>query len=154
MNLNFLFLIYYFFYRCNISITGSVIGHMCFSGLIYSHKFLVLLYPVVHLGILIMSQSSAQQMDVSKYTFRKPSGTFFLFCGVNLVFVHVTNFTSVANSGSGVVCSGREGWGLANPPGPMGFSSDVIPPSPSPDPEDEGRGEGVVGTASSFSHKI
>ncbi|TNN82484.1 hypothetical protein EYF80_007319 [Liparis tanakae] len=33
-----------------------------------------------------------------------------------------------ANSGSGVVCCGRVGGGLANPPGPMGFNSDVITP--------------------------
>ena len=62
-------------------------------------------------------------------------------------------FTSVANSGSGVVCCGRVGAGLASPPGPMGFSSAGNPPWPIPDPEDEGRGDGVVGVASSLSHK-
>lgn len=62
-------------------------------------------------------------------------------------------FTSVANSASGVVCCGLVDWGLAKPPGPMGFISDVIPPWPRPGPGAKGLGEGVVGVASSFSHK-
>lgn len=36
--------------------------------------------------------------------------------------------TSVANSGSGVVCCGRVGGGLVSPPGPEEFWSDVMPP--------------------------
>lgn len=60
--------------------------------------------------------------------------------------------TSVANSGSGEVCCGRVGPGLAVPPVPR-FISGAKPPRPMLVPGPEGRGDGVVGVASSLSHK-